>query len=118
MDGEKMSKSLGNLVFVSDLAMLWDPRSIRLACLSHHYRNSWEWHGELMSVASERLDRWVSAGEGAAALDDVRAALDEDLDTPAAVEAIDRAAAKGIGVSDAAALLGVRTDRPVLTPRA
>jgi L-cysteine:1D-myo-inositol 2-amino-2-deoxy-alpha-D-glucopyranoside ligase len=117
MDGEKMSKSLGNLVFVSDLAMLWDPRAIRLACVSHHYRNSWEWHGELMSVASERLDRWVSAGEGSSALEDVRAALDEDLDTPAAVAAIDRAAAKGLGVSDAAALLGVRTDRPVLTPR-
>jgi L-cysteine:1D-myo-inositol 2-amino-2-deoxy-alpha-D-glucopyranoside ligase len=70
-----------------------------------------------MSVASERLDRWVSAGEGSSALEDVRAALDEDLDTPAAVAAIDRAAAKGLGVSDAAALLGVRTDRPVLTPR-
>ena len=113
MDGEKMSKSLGNLVFVSDLAMLWDPRAIRLACISHHYRDSWEWHGDLMPEATERLSAWVAAGEGSGALDQVRAALDSDLDTPGAVAAIDAAAAAGLGVSEAAALLGVRTDRPV-----
>jgi L-cysteine:1D-myo-inositol 2-amino-2-deoxy-alpha-D-glucopyranoside ligase len=113
MDGEKMSKSLGNLVFVSELTMLWDPRAIRLACVSHHYRNSWEWHGELMPAASGRLARWVAAGPGDAALEEVRACLDDDLDTPAAVAAIDAAAAAGSGVSEAAALLGVRTDRPV-----
>jgi L-cysteine:1D-myo-inositol 2-amino-2-deoxy-alpha-D-glucopyranoside ligase len=118
MDGEKMSKSLGNLVFVSDLAMLWDPRVIRLACVSHHYRDSWEWQGDLMPAAGERLSAWVAAGEGSGALDQVRAALDEDLDTPAAVAAIDAAAAKGLGVSQAAALLGVRTDRPVEHPTA
>lgn len=118
MDGEKMSKSLGNLVFVSNLARHWDPRSIRLACVAHHYRESWEWHGDLMPVASERLQRWVGAGEGTAALEEVRAALDDDLDTPTAVEAIDAAAAEGRGVSRAAMLLGVRTDRPVeLQPR-
>jgi len=113
MDGEKMSKSLGNLVFVSDLAMLWDPRAIRLACIGHHYRDSWEWHGDLMPEADERLRRWVAAGEGSGALDEVRAALDSDLDTPGAVAAIDAAAARGVGVSEAAELLGVRTDRPV-----
>ncbi len=113
MEGEKMSKSLGNLVFVSDLTMLWDPRAIRLACISHHYRNSWEWHGELMPEAAGRLESWVAAGEGSAACEEVRASLDEDLDTPAAVAAIDRAAGKGLGVSEAAMLLGVRTDRPV-----
>jgi L-cysteine:1D-myo-inositol 2-amino-2-deoxy-alpha-D-glucopyranoside ligase len=113
MDGEKMSKSLGNLVFVSDLAMLWDPRAIRLACIGHHYRDSWEWHGALMPEAHERLSAWVAAGPGSGALDDVRRAVDEDLDTPAAVAAIDAAARRGIGVSEAAALLGVRTDRAV-----
>ncbi len=114
MDGEKMSKSLGNLVFVSDLSHYWDPRSIRLACVAHHYRDSWEWHGALMPEADERLRRWVAAGTGSGALDEVRGALDEDLDTPAAVAAIDAAAAAGVGVSDAAALLGVMVDRPVL----
>ncbi len=114
MDGEKMSKSLGNLVFVSDLAEVWDPRAIRLACVGHHYRDSWEWHDSLMEVADERLRRWVAAGEGSGALDRVRAALDEDLDTPAAVEEIDAAVDAGLGVSEAAALLGVVTTRPVV----
>ena len=113
MDGEKMSKSLGNLVFVSDLSQSWDPRAIRLACVSHHYRSAWEWTDELMPAASERLSRWVAAGEGSGALEQVRAALDSDLDTPGAIEAIDDAAASGLGVSEAAALLGVRTDRTV-----
>ncbi len=116
MDGEKMSKSLGNLVFVSDLAQHWDPRSVRLACVGHHYRDGWEWHGGLLPEADERLRRWVGAGEGSGALEQVRAALDEDLDTPGAVAAIDSAAARGLGVSEAAALLGVRTGRPVDSP--
>jgi L-cysteine:1D-myo-inositol 2-amino-2-deoxy-alpha-D-glucopyranoside ligase len=107
MDGEKMSKSLGNLVFVSDLARDWDARAIRLACVSHHYRDSWEWSDAVMPAAAERLSAWAAAGSGAAALDQVRRALDDDLDTPGAVEVIDAAVAKGSGVSDAAMLLGV-----------
>ncbi len=113
MDGEKMSKSLGNLVFVSDLAEVWDPRAIRLACLVHHYRESWDWNDDLMPAAAGRLSRWVAAGAGDGALDEVRAALDEDLDTPGAIDAIDAAAQRGEGVSRAAILLGVRTDREV-----
>lgn len=113
MDGEKMSKSLGNLVFVSDLSMLWDPRAIRLACVVHHYRESWDWAGGLMPEASARLQRWVAAGAGPGALEAVRTALDEDLDTPGAIAAIDAAVERGEGVSEAALLLGVRTDRPV-----
>ena len=113
MDGEKMSKSLGNLVFVSELAKDWDPRAIRLACVSHHYRVSWEWDDELMPDATERLERWIAAGSGSAALDEVRAALDSDLDTTGAVAAIDAAARAGLGVSDAASLLGVDVGRPI-----
>ncbi|MEI2699166.1 MAG: cysteine--tRNA ligase [Microthrixaceae bacterium] len=113
MDGEKMSKSLGNLVFVSDLAEKWDPRAIRLACVSHHYRDSWEWTDQLMPDAAERLGLWVAAGVGDGALELVRAALDDDLDTAAAVAAIDAAARSGSGVSRAAALLGVDVTRPV-----
>jgi len=107
-DGEKMSKSLGNLVFVSDLAEDWDPRAIRLAVLQHHYRESWEWDPDLMPTNQDRVDRWTANGSGGGALDEVRAALDEDLDTPAAIEAIDRAVAAGRPVSEAAALLGVQ----------
>ncbi len=107
MDGEKMSKSLGNLVFVSDLRTEWDPRAIRLAATAHHYRDSWEWHDDLMPQAQARLESWLAAGEGDGALDEVRAALDDDLDTPTAVAAIDAAASSGQGVSAAAALLGI-----------
>jgi L-cysteine:1D-myo-inositol 2-amino-2-deoxy-alpha-D-glucopyranoside ligase len=107
MDGEKMSKSLGNLVFVSDLRKVWDPRVVRLAVLAHHYRSGWEWSEALMAEAADRLDSWEAAGEGDAGLDEVRAALDDDLDTPAALRAVDEAVAAGRGVSAAAALLGV-----------
>ncbi len=107
MDGEKMSKSLGNLVFVSDLRKEWDPRAIRLAVVAHHYRESWEWNDRLMPAAAARLAVWSEAGAGSAALDEVRGCLDADLDTPGAVAALDAAAARGAGVSEAAALLGV-----------
>src|SRR5699024_1468800 len=89
MDGEKMSKSLGNLVFVSDLRKEWDTRAIRLATLVHHYRTEWEWTDDLMPAAARRLEAWDANGPGDGALGDVRAALDNDLDTPTAVAAID-----------------------------
>jgi len=107
MDGEKMSKSLGNLVFVSELRKDWDARAIRLAVAAHHYRHSWEWTPSLMPVATDRLEQWQAAGKGDAALDQVRACLDADLDTPGAVAAIDEAVRAGHGVSEAAALLGI-----------
>ncbi len=109
MDGKKMSKSLGNLVFVSELRKDWDGRAIRLAALAQHYRHSWEWDDTAMPAAAARLERWVSAGAGDAALDGVRACLDDDLDTPGALAAVDFAAGAGGGVSQAAALLGVDT---------
>jgi L-cysteine:1D-myo-inositol 2-amino-2-deoxy-alpha-D-glucopyranoside ligase len=113
MDGEKMSKSLGNLVFVSDLRKQWDPRVIRLAIVTRHYRDSWEWDGSVMPEAGTRLDRWRAAGRGDGALDEVRARLDDDLDTPGAVAAIDAAAAAGKGVSAAAGLLGIELEPDV-----
>ncbi|MDQ6698525.1 MAG: cysteine--tRNA ligase [Actinomycetota bacterium] len=109
MDGQKMSKSLGNLVFVHELAKEWDPRAIRLAVVAHHYRDSWEWNEKLLPTATARLDAWVDAGKGDAAVAEVRRALDDDLDAPAAVAAIDGAVAAGRGASEAAALLGVDT---------
>ncbi len=112
MDGEKMSKSLGNLVFVSDLRKEFDPTAIRLGLLNFHYRDSWEWNNEIMPTASERLETWTRSGEGEGALEAVREHLSNDLNTPAAIEAIDAAAGKGQGVSKAALLLGVDTNRP------
>jgi len=108
LDGEKMSKSLGNLVFVSDLLKEWEPGAVRLAVLAQHYRTSWEWHDGLLPAAAARLAAWrAAAGPGPAGLAAARAALDDDLDTPAALAAVDGAAAGGGGVSAAAALLGV-----------
>ena len=70
LDGEKMSKSLGNLVFVSDLvADGTEPAAIRLALLAHHYRDDWDWTAAALAAAAERLARWrsaVSAADGGA----------------------------------------------------
>src|SRR5687767_9010832 len=98
LGGEKMSKSLGNLVFVSDLLKDWDGAAVRLALLANHYRTSWEWDDGLMAEAGARLEAWRAAGEGEAALDEARALLDDDLDAPAALAAIDGAASAGRGV--------------------
>ncbi|HWG74576.1 MAG TPA: cysteine--tRNA ligase [Acidimicrobiales bacterium] len=108
LGGTKMSKSLGNLVFVHDLLKEWDAQSIRLAVIGHHYRDSWEWTDAAMAAAAQRLSRWRAAGPGDGAVEEVRRALDDDLDTVAAIAAIDRAVTAGRGVSVAAALLGVK----------
>ena len=109
-DGEKMSKSLGNLVFIDALREEWDPRAIRLGIISHHYRTEWEWHDNLMSSSNERLARWeagVGGDDDGALIDAVRAALDNDLDTPHACSQIDTAVSEGRDATAAAALLGI-----------
>ncbi|HWC12893.1 MAG TPA: cysteine--tRNA ligase [Acidimicrobiales bacterium] len=114
--GEKMSKSRGNLVFVSELVKEHDPMAVRLAILDHGgparpghagRRQDGDWHDVLLSAAAGRLAAWRAAGAGDGALVEVRAALDDDLDLPAALAAVDRAAAAGQGVGEAARLLGV-----------
>jgi L-cysteine:1D-myo-inositol 2-amino-2-deoxy-alpha-D-glucopyranoside ligase len=100
--GAKMSKSLGNLVFVSALrAAGVDPMAIRLALLAHHYRADWEWTDAVLAEAQARLERWraavaraLPAGASAvpaadAVLATVRLRLADDLDAPGAVAAID-----------------------------
>ena len=109
MDGEKMAKSLGNLVFVSELRKDFDPMAIRLGLLNFHYRDSWEWNEGIMGDATDRLQAWQRAGEGLGALEAVRHFLDNDLNTPEAIAAIDDAARKGEGVSIAAQLLGINS---------
>src|SRR5215475_8693644 len=60
--GAKMSKSLGNLVFVSRLRESGtDPMAIRLALLAHHYRSDWEWTDAVLADAQRRLSRWRAA---------------------------------------------------------
>jgi L-cysteine:1D-myo-inositol 2-amino-2-deoxy-alpha-D-glucopyranoside ligase len=114
LDGEKMSKSLGNLVFVSRLlADGADPMAVRLAILAHHYREDWDWTDAGLAQAQERLGRWraalaaasaasASAGDPAGApggpsaasvLGEVRERLADDLDAPGALAAVDAWAA-------------------------
>ena len=96
--GEKMSKSLGNLVFVSELLKTNTPQAIRLALMGHHYRDDWEWLDGDIDDGEERFERItaaISADTGPspdATLTEVRAALDDDLDAPRARDAIDRLA--------------------------
>jgi L-cysteine:1D-myo-inositol 2-amino-2-deoxy-alpha-D-glucopyranoside ligase len=109
MDGVKMSKSLGNLVFIDKLRETYDPRAIRLAIIEHHYRDEWSWDEELMERAAKRLAAWQAAvgGPSSTVIDGARAVLDADLDTAEAVRLLDDAAAEGFDVSDAAELLGI-----------
>ena len=95
-DGEKMSKSLGNLVFVSALRLSEvDPMGIRLALLHHHYRADWEWTDQGLWAAVDQVDRWrlaLAREAGApseAVINEVLAALADDLDDPRAVAAVD-----------------------------
>jgi L-cysteine:1D-myo-inositol 2-amino-2-deoxy-alpha-D-glucopyranoside ligase len=117
MNGSKMSKSLGNLVFVDRLRTEWDPRAIRLAIVEHHYRHEWEWNDEIMPRAAHRLDLWCRSLGGASStvIDEVRAALDDDLDTPLALAEIDAAALRGEDVSSAASLIGVELEAVTTT---
>jgi L-cysteine:1D-myo-inositol 2-amino-2-deoxy-alpha-D-glucopyranoside ligase len=115
-EGEKMSKSRGNLVFVSRLRRSGtDPMAIRLALLAHHYRSDWEWTNADLQRAESRLAAWrdavnrASSADAAALVSDVRRRLADDLDAPAALEAVDtwaRAASAAPGDGNGAA--GVR----------
>ncbi|GII93846.1 cysteine--1-D-myo-inosityl 2-amino-2-deoxy-alpha-D-glucopyranoside ligase [Sinosporangium siamense] len=95
LDGEKMSKSRGNLVFVSRLRDEHDPMAVRLALLAHHYRADWEWTPHQITAAETRLARWRAAAALASGppaerlLEQVRDHLADDLDTPSAVAAVD-----------------------------
>jgi L-cysteine:1D-myo-inositol 2-amino-2-deoxy-alpha-D-glucopyranoside ligase len=96
LDGEKMSKSRGNLVFVSKLrAAGVDPNAVRAALLSGHYRTDRAWTDDLLTTAEQRLARWreavsLEAGPDAAELvANLRTHLADDLDTPRALAAVD-----------------------------
>ncbi|MFC0863763.1 cysteine--1-D-myo-inosityl 2-amino-2-deoxy-alpha-D-glucopyranoside ligase [Sphaerimonospora cavernae] len=121
LDGEKMSKSRGNLVFVSRLRETADPMAIRLALLARHYRADWEWTPSQLAEAEARLARWRTAAarpagpDGAALLAAVRERVADDLDASGALELIDAwaaaegddATAPGLVRDTADALLGI-----------
>ncbi len=120
--GHKMSKSRGNLVFVSKLLDGGaDPSAIRLGLLAHHYRAEWEWHDADLATATRRLEAWragldrpcTEPVEAATVLQQLRAAIANDLDTPVMLATLDAALDRGVDnpqlVRDAVqALLGVQ----------
>ncbi len=122
LDGEKMSKSRGNLVFVSKLrAQGVDPNAVRLALLAGHYRSDRPWTANLLTEAEQRIATWRSAvardagPDGAELVAGLRERLADDLDTAGALAAVDAwAAGEGTDVAAPAlvrdavdALLGV-----------
>ncbi len=115
-EGEKMSKSLGNLVFVSDLLEHADPRAIRLALMRHHYRAGFEWHDTDLDEGTALLHRLVGGAKCASGADPapfaarVRDALDTDLDAPRALEALDDLASAILSGGDDTSAPGVLRD--------
>ena len=107
LDGEKMSKSKGNLVLVSKLrAAGEEPAAIRLAILAHHYRSDWSWTAEGFEEAKRRLDSWrkalesAPAGSAKALIEQMRAALSDDLNAPEALAAVDAWAGATLAAGD------------------
>ena len=112
--GEKMSKSLGNLVLIRDLLQRYDADSIRVLLLRHHYREPWEYIEDQLEDAAAWTTRVRRAagrsgnGSGESLLA-VRGALEDDLDTPGALRALEEAVGRGdAGWRAAADLLGLR----------
>src|SRR5207249_4418484 len=98
LDGVKMSKSLGNLVFVGDLLQEAPPAAVRLMLAAHHYRQSWSYDARELQRAERRRARYVAAAEWGARIDSATAddverryweRLDDDLDTPGALTILD-----------------------------
>jgi L-cysteine:1D-myo-inositol 2-amino-2-deoxy-alpha-D-glucopyranoside ligase len=119
LDGAKMSKSKGNLAFVSRLrADGLEPMALRLALMAGHYRSDREWTDEVRKQGEQRLARWragvaATAGpDGARLLARVRERVADDLDTPGALAVVDgwaEAAQSGAGSDPDAPALVRRT---------
>ncbi|MEO1659924.1 MAG: cysteine--tRNA ligase [Pseudomonadota bacterium] len=120
MGGEKMSKSLGNVVLLNDLLKDWEGEVIRFAMLSGHYRAPLDWTADLLEQAKVTLNRIYGAlrrvwdAEGGRAKDrGVREALRDDLNTPIALAELSRLASVANGAADRkdeAAMADVRAD--------
>ncbi|HZK06194.1 MAG TPA: cysteine--1-D-myo-inosityl 2-amino-2-deoxy-alpha-D-glucopyranoside ligase [Actinomycetaceae bacterium] len=97
-DGEKMSKSLGNLLFVSRLRRDHEPAAIRLALASLPWADDLEWRAGLLDDAEERLARWRAAarrpGDSQGLAAEIAARLADELDVPGVIALVDQWAAQ------------------------
>ena len=131
LDGEKMSKSLGNLVLVRDLLRDFTPDAVRVMLLSHHYRDEWEYSVEDMRAAAALADRLTATAKLAPACDEGAdtddgdrtarqahlefvAALEDDFQTQRALQTLDRLAASATATGVAAQACMLRTLAGVL----
>jgi L-cysteine:1D-myo-inositol 2-amino-2-deoxy-alpha-D-glucopyranoside ligase len=115
LGGEKMSKSLGNLVFVRDLVERVDPAAVRIALMTYHYRTGGEWRDDVLHDAARllgKINQALTQPSGADArpfMARVEAALDNDLDAPEAIRAVqDMTQSLLVGGSDERAAEGLR----------
>jgi len=95
LDGEKMSKSLGNLVFVSKLIQAGvNPAAIRWALMGHPYTDDLMWSDSLIEIASSEVERLqlnlarMEVSPTDSVISEIIAALSNNLDTPSALDAI------------------------------
>ena len=113
--GEKMAKSLGNLVMVSDLLKKHSPNVIRWLILSHHYRKVWEYLDEDIDHAgrcARLVDKVMRQRPGNGKVNKrlvsrFEQIMDDDIDTPAALEFIRSLLDEGKETGTARYLLGV-----------
>ena len=115
MDGEKMSKSLGNVVLVHDLLKHYPGEVIRWALLSGHYRSPLDWTESLLDQSRKALDRLYGVMQRAGGLADetdtsVTDALADDLNTPRAIAALFEL--DGAQLKAAGAILGLLQQDP------
>jgi len=119
VEGEKMSKSLGNFITIRDVLKDWPGEVVRLTMLKTHYRQPIDWTLRGLEESSRVLDRWYNAAGDApadgAAPDSVIDALCDDLNTPAAINALhglaDAASALRVGANLFGLLGRTRSDR-------
>ena len=119
VEGEKMSKSLGNFFTVRDLLDKGIPGEvIRFVLLSTHYRKPMDWTEDKAREAEATLRKWRALTEGiepSATAASVEDALADDLNTPAALTALHALAAEGDAAAlvASARLLGLLDDQPI-----
>lgn len=99
-EGEKMSKSLGNLVMVSDLLQHYSPDALRLYLAQHHYREPWSYAADELEQAAQQVQKlnaaMLATGNSGASVEPLatqqalKTVLDNDLDTPQALQLLDQ----------------------------